>query len=345
MLFFLKKIYKSNKGFTLVELMVVVVIIGVLVAIAVPVYNNITIRAEQATVEANLRIIDSSILRYYALSLSIKQGYEVTLLSLPAGQGSIEATPTALEVPDPEGPNVLAEVEDLVSAGYLASVPTGPGNVSYGIIGEAPNQRATATGVIGKDNISDATLNDLPWRQAYSYEVTNEREIGGEDDVDLSKAHSTLSNYLLTEADYEIGSGPHVLRNFINESEKNIKIPEGIKTISGGRDTAAFWKKGLESVVLPNSLINIHAHAFDGNNLKEIRIPENVTFIRTQAFNNNPITKITIMGEPGELTIEDRAFGTGYTESKIVTDSFEEAYKFGGPGTYLLINNEWVKDD
>jgi len=70
MLFLLNKIYKSNEGFTLVELIVVGVIIGILVAIAVPVYNNITIRAEQATVEANLRIIDGSILRYYALSLS-----------------------------------------------------------------------------------------------------------------------------------------------------------------------------------------------------------------------------------------------------------------------------------
>ncbi|HEY3373848.1 MAG TPA: type II secretion system protein [Candidatus Aquicultor sp.] len=52
---------RNEKGFTLIELMVVILIIGILVAIAVPVFNSARQSAYQRTCQANLRTLDGAI--------------------------------------------------------------------------------------------------------------------------------------------------------------------------------------------------------------------------------------------------------------------------------------------
>ena len=67
MLMKMQKLFKKNKkGFTLVELMAVVLIIGLLTAIAIPMFMNAGTRAAQRTHDANLRIIDGAINTYHA---------------------------------------------------------------------------------------------------------------------------------------------------------------------------------------------------------------------------------------------------------------------------------------
>lgn len=61
-----KMMKRNNKGFTLVELMVVILIIGILVAIAVPVYNKTLDEAKKRACQANLRTIDGAVAQYCA---------------------------------------------------------------------------------------------------------------------------------------------------------------------------------------------------------------------------------------------------------------------------------------
>lgn len=62
---------KNRKGFTLVELMVVVIIIGILVAIAVPVYNSTQGAAKLRAHQANVRILQGAASQYFTNVVSL----------------------------------------------------------------------------------------------------------------------------------------------------------------------------------------------------------------------------------------------------------------------------------
>lgn len=64
----------NQKGFTLVELMVVIAILGVLAAIAIPRFSASTASANTAKIQADLRTLDSAIMMATAAGATITAG-------------------------------------------------------------------------------------------------------------------------------------------------------------------------------------------------------------------------------------------------------------------------------
>jgi prepilin-type N-terminal cleavage/methylation domain-containing protein len=87
---------KRPRGFTLIELMIVVAILGVLVSISIPVFRNLIVKSNEGKTKANLGMIRSALSIYYGDNEGV---FPDDLLSLTLNAKYLQTIPDVITPP------------------------------------------------------------------------------------------------------------------------------------------------------------------------------------------------------------------------------------------------------
>jgi general secretion pathway protein G len=122
----MKNIRLGNKGFTLVELLIVIIIIAVLAAIAIPKFSNSSLRSKEAALRGNLRLTRDATDLFKADTGSLPAVLsDLAATSAPASGLDATGGTKSIASADWRGPYLQVLPADPTDAGALGYVTSG----------------------------------------------------------------------------------------------------------------------------------------------------------------------------------------------------------------------------
>ena len=295
----------NKKGFTLIELIVVISILAILSAILIPSIGNYINNAKMSVAKDNVRAV-LSVCNIITTRSNIGEDIELNINSIYSESGIVVELGLV-----PVDNSIVVKIENnniqniwSMKGGQLASWSRENGWINDD---EISIPEITAT-----DNQYFIFNKDLQRITGYKIEgginVIIPSEIDGKDVLSIGHA-----------AFMDIDMDSVILPNTLTNIQVN-----------------AFHTNNLSSIIIPDSVTLINHNAFLNNNLTTVIIPENVKIIGDSAFSGNSLTSVTIYSRTTTFGTYAFAFQNnsqkliiyGYSGSTAETYASQRGYVF-----------------